>query len=488
MDQMETRSKLFTLVAILVAMLPIAGCTAPTSPGKDGSNNANVTPIASTPTTNRPTIPPPVGTATYDPIPTLTEPSVPPSVTPEPPPPSPPPLPTPPRAEAVTPGPYPSVSPYPTASISARANTGTGLPANIAWGVETKDDLTIWIGSYSDDPTPSITDTKAIVRWGTPLTLLDMAVSPDRQSLAVLSTSSTVTSEGGNPNWLSVINLADYSVRSIPDYNNSELYDQYFYAPPSKLLGWLDNDRLAVEQAGEGAVIATTDGASYSRVSFPPSATAPDTALSPDRTSFFSAVYGQNDGLWLYNIDGSNPQEIGAIDSTKPVYDPIWSPDSKNITFLSPKTEKVDGADYVNSRYMNVYVLDLGAKSQKPISGENVWDVAPAWSLDSSRIAFLRADAPITDIGNVWYKTPEKIDTGIFVANLSDLIPHRLVGSPGKNSGLQWTPGDNIILSSTIGSSNGLPQLVAIFPDTGATVTLAGSSATGSLTHPLIFK
>lgn len=476
----------------LFVMLLLSGCAgSPTpTPGELAVATAATAAASITPTgvSASPSVPPPPPVGTV--LPTLG-----PSSTPWPtlPPYTPGPLPRPPQAVTVqpvptssTPTPGPSATSIATSVAKSPANpTGNPGSINMVWGVETANDLTIWGGTYNELPVPSIANAQPIVAWKSPLRLVDMAISPDHLSLATLTIQSVITEEGVYPSWLSVINLSNNTVQDIPSYNNTDLYTEAYWLQSERILGWLDNSRLVT--GGGNAWIATKDGSSYSRVSFPTEdSIASETALSPDTTTFFS--FNRN-GYWLYNTDGSNPRKIVDIANAKGVSDPLWSPTSKFISFTSPKQSLNDAgvivADYHN---LGVWVLDPNSGSQQLVSGEDAWNVDPVWSPDSSNIAFLRADRAVTDADEVYTRQPEGIDTNIYIADAKGSSIKQLTSFKSvRNSGLQWTSGNNLVLSSTAVSTNGLRALTAIAASGGAPTLLRSGAQGESLVHPLIF-
>jgi hypothetical protein len=474
---LSIRIAVFALLAVAF-ILALSGCAVASTPAQP----VVAVLISGTPTT-APTVPPPVGT--IEP-PTTTPAPILPTGTPAP-------LPRPPQATSLPIGTLTPGTPTPAAKAAGSSDI------NMAWGVATDNDLTIWVGTYSDTPSPSISNSRAIVKWAVPLTLLDLAISPDHQSLAVFTGSATASGEGDVSGWLSVINLTDNSVQGIPDYNNhSDLYSYYYIRPPNKILGWIDNSTFAVQQSIEGVVSAGKDGASYSLISFPQGGyqgtLAIDSALSADRTTVFSELSGNESGFWLYNIDGSNPKQLVDGTTAKQAYSPNWSPDAKYISFLSPQlaTPESGGVTGTTDQYIGLWLLDLGAKSQNAVSGGSTWDVDPAWSSDSSKIAFLRSDSPISE-DDIWSR-PDKVSTNIFVASVSDLTPHQLTQFQAtNNSDLQWTDGGNLIMASTAGSNGpppgiGLPNIIAVSGQGGSTTTLVQAGSGQSLEHPQILK
>jgi hypothetical protein len=398
-------------------------------------------------------------------------------------------------------GPSPTLPPLPRpfdATSFPPVKSATGLTPNIAWGVETSGSLTIWTGVYSDNPEPNISEERAVAQWSDGLRLVDMAISPNHQSLAVLSAKPVAYGmEGDDITQLSVINLNDNSVQSVPDYDKRyNLYKDYFGRAADYIVGWIDDDNFAVQRTVAGAAaIASKDGTAFSRVPFPPQyTTAHQTALSPDRKTFFSSVI---DGYWLYSIDGTNPVNIVAASDKRTLYSPTWSPNGKYMSFVAPKRSMKDGVRGVDMKSMGVWLLDLSSKAQLMVSEEDKWDVGAVWSPDSAKIAFLRANGPITDAQVndelVWYNTPEKLGTNIYVVGVNNgtinSSPKQLTSlQDARNSSLQWSLEGNLVLSSTAGSSGGIRGLVSVSAQDGSARTLVHGAANETLVHPLIFR
>ena len=392
-----------------------------------------------------------------------------------------------------TPPPYPTLPPPPAATAlptQAVALPGATQSGNaIAWGVEREDSLTIWLGTYTDHPTPAISDAHPVVRWDKAQLLLDMAASPDGRNLALLTTNvHPWGTEGFPPHWLYLVDLNTHQVRSIPDYSLTELYSEFYYSPPLRILGWLDKNRLLI---GDGPVVATTDGASYSRVVFEQGPTF-DIDLSPDGTTFFSTQVSTTEGygLWLNNVDGSNARRIFDQNNAKQVAQPVWSPDGQRIAFLSAKSELLPEPTETVVNTIHLWLLDPWAVTYQAISPENidVWDVEPTWSPDGERIAYLRADAPLASEA-MPHNMPERVNTNIFVSEIGSRATRQLTFFKGiRNSGVRWTNGGRIVLSSTWNVGRGDERgLIAVNVADGTVMQLSSGSAGDTLVHPVIF-
>ncbi len=374
----------------------------------------------------------------------------------------------------------PQSMPTPITAASFPTATGPGSTPNIAWGAVTQDSITIWVGDYSDAPSPRIAGARPVVQWNVPpglhVKLANMALSPDHRSLAVLVASmwwvpgDTI----GDAGWLSVVDLGSNKVQPIPDYSHQELYIEYSYASPVHIIGWVDNDRLAIESTGI-VKIATKDGASS--VTMRDTGRAVYSALSPDRKALFTAINDGDNAFNIQAVDGSRDSVVQNTTNTRLLDYPRWSPDGKQIMLLSEN----------NAVHITVRLLDPSTGAQQAVSKTDAWDVAPAWSADSSSIAFLRADGPVSDYAA--YLSPESVNSNIYITTLNDLAPKQVSNFTSlKNSDLQWTPAGNLLLSSTAGRIDDSPVLVAVSPNDGAVTTLATGSSGEALVCPVIFN
>jgi Tol biopolymer transport system component len=183
----------------------------------------------------------------------------------------------------------------------------------------------------------------------------------------------------------------------------------------------------------------------------------------------------------------------------RPLYSPVWSPDGQRVAFLSPKLFMKDGAQWQNNRALGIWFLDVASASQvaktghpgigqESLDSDDVWDVAPAWSPDGSRIAFLRANKPLTsDVTSP--ARPEEVSTNIFVANISNFAPRKLSNFPNaKNSGLEWTAEGDLVLSSSDMAAGGISRLISVSTKNGKITELIVSASGERYTHPLFIK
>jgi Tol biopolymer transport system component len=271
----------------------------------------------------------------------------------------------------------------------------------------------------------------------------------------------------------------------MPDYSNYAVYAQFYGRGHDRILGWLDTARAAVQRqdASVSIVIAARDGSSYSVL---PTGDVSEAALSPDRQTFFSLSGVDGRSFSLFDINGNTISTLLSGEAKASHY-PVWSPNGNYISFAAAGQSLLNGTLYPDYTKSGVWLLDLSKPSQQLVSGDDVWNSTPAWSLDSAKFAFLRADGTVSP-GNVWFNHPEGADTNVFIADVSSLAVQQLTKFTGvKSTGLQWTPGGNILVSSTVAGTSGTRGIVAVSSTTGNAVSLVSSAPSQQLEHPTLF-
>lgn len=289
---------------------------------------------------------------------------------------------------------------------------------------------------------------------------------------------------GDLPRPLYIVDLLTNDVRPLPDYSDYALYEQF--GPHSgsthEVMGWFDNERIAL-RAG-GLLVANKDGSSFQHRNFP-NLTGSDNLfaiqLLPDRKTMFVWV---NHEFYLRDAHSGDIRQIGKW------YQGAWydqiqaSPDGAYISYLAPEV----GRQGMNWQHMSLSIQRFATDSRHLIMGSGVWDHRPAWSPDSSRIAFARTT--VVPSGRASIFQSEKADTDIYIATVADLKVHQLTTFTGvHNRDIQWTPGGNLLLASTYGSGNDTFGIVTISATTGATSRLwtppPGEALTLSTLFPL---
>ncbi|MEJ2614188.1 MAG: hypothetical protein P8Z35_04460, partial [Ignavibacteriaceae bacterium] len=100
---------------------------------------------------------------------------------------------------------------------------------------------------------------------------------------------------------------------------------------------------------------------------------------------FTSDIYG-HDEIFIMNFDGSQKQQITS--SYWADFNPAWSPDKKQIVFVSDR--------YSYFQY-NIYVMNSAGKNVIQLTSSN-YDNSPCWSPDGKKIVFLSNRSGPSDI------------------------------------------------------------------------------------------
>lgn len=415
-----------------------------------------------------------------------------------------------------TPEPIPTLLP-PPAATSLPAVTGP-LP-NIAWSAESNSTLTIWVGHYSDSPAPSIQGARPVVRWNAHLAhsyvdvylrLVNMAVSPDNKSLAVLlrevceplppePTATPVPDPtpgppppsmpnvdgpcmGDFPTHPYVLDLGTNKAQSIPDYKYYSLYAASKVSQPEKVLGWFDNNRLGLS-SGQ-MLVATKDGASLVQREWPnagPYGNVSSLFLLPDHKTIFGWLL---DGFYLRDADTGDVRKVGNYikgffsDSITP------SPDGMRIAYLDPNIEH----EMTDMRHLGLGIQDFATDAFHKVISSGLWDPYPAWSPNGSQIAFAHVDfQPNNDYTDI--SQPEGAETNVYIADTTNTFTSRQLTSftGAHNSSIKWTPENNLVLSSTAGSKTGKPGIVAVSTKDGRATVLVSPAPGEALVDPLMF-
>ncbi len=132
--------------------------------------------------------------------------------------------------------------------------------------------------------------------------------------------------------------------------------------------------------------------------------------------------------LIVSDADGVNPRTI--VSSRKPVMSPSWSPDARQLAYVSYETGRPV-----------VYVQDLASGAKRAISDPNKSSISPSWSPDGRSIAM---------------SVSNRGDYDIYVANAGGGGLRQITNSRGIDAEPQWANGNTLIFTSDRG---GQPQL-----------------------------
>ena len=430
------------------------------------------------------------------------------------------------RAQPPTSKPEPTYDPPPTFTPMPPPRAETFPPRsgaqspNIAWSAQTEDTLTIWLGHYSDNPNPAITARRAVARWNdverewldTRLDLVSMSVSPDERSLAVLLNEVCIAApppptptpdlsgtpqvgipntgnecEGFSAQHLYVINLDNGRVQPIPADIRGGLYNI------QKIIGWFDNDRFGLEPVIGQMIVASKDGALFESRTWPGHSiydTVYSLSLLPDHKTIFAWVGNE---FYFRDAPTGDVHKVGnrlyaaLAQDWLLAYDHLMpAPDGKLISHQEPVMAK-DSLGY-DSQREELWVQELATDQRYKLSDEGVWDFHPAWSPDSSRIAFAFSEGAAPNLDNWSVDFTRWFFTDIYIADVPTRTSHKLVDFTGAhNRDIQWTPGGNLVLSSTTGSQSVDFNLIAISTVDGKVTTLVSAKPGEQLVRPLLF-
>ncbi len=153
--------------------------------------------------------------------------------------------------------------------------------------------------------------------------------------------------------------------------------------------------------------------------------------------------------LWLLPMNGGEAIPLAGIEGS--VEDFAWSPDGKYLALIvsdkdEPLKKTADGEDipapividryhfktdadgYLGKGRQRLFLYDLGAGTMKRLTDGDYDEYFPAWSPDSSKVAFVSSRVPDPD---------RSADSNIFIASVAapGAAPFRLTAYEGADSG-----------------------------------------------------
>ncbi len=215
-------------------------------------------------------------------------------------------------------------------------------------------------------------------------------------------------------------------------------------------------------------------------------------AWSPDGATI--AFLRANDGpaqIWLLPAGGGEPERLTTLPLGAGT--PLWSPDGRMIAFTAPVDQcaddgeddaarsrraaapieadrldyQDDGTGLLRTIRGHLHVLDLATRACRQLTSGD-WNASePAWSPDSTRLAFAAATAPDADL------TPR---SPVYLLDLGDAAPEPVLAglADGNASGVTWTPdGSALIVVGHPGAPAGHARLLRLPLGGGAVTDLA---------------
>ncbi|MEE2619689.1 MAG: hypothetical protein VX677_13830, partial [Candidatus Poribacteria bacterium] len=94
-----------------------------------------------------------------------------------------------------------------------------------------------------------------------------------------------------------------------------------------------------------------------------------------------------NSEIYVMDIDGNNPRNL--TNNPKTDTNPSWSPDKQQIVFQRSSNAKGGGKDKKEVGNNDIYVMDKEGKNLRQLTDHPGDDHYPAWSPDGKQIAFV---------------------------------------------------------------------------------------------------
>jgi len=208
-----------------------------------------------------------------------------------------------------------------------------------------------------------------------------------------------------------------------------------------------------------------------------------DAVWSPDgRLLAYHGRLGDKGGLIVANADGSNPRFLAETEGTNtPLpyqgYDLAWSPDSKQIAYVSavpgPEANEATGDPVVITRYLykpdagegstrfgdnrrlHIFIVDIASAQSRQLTTGTHNEHSIDWSPNGQDIVFLTSH----DFDEDWF-----FNYDIFTVRVSDGSLHRLTASESAEYVPRYSPDGKMI--AFLGTRRGLTDRETTMEDT----------------------
>lgn len=125
--------------------------------------------------------------------------------------------------------------------------------------------------------------------------------------------------------------------------------------------------------------------------------------------------------IYLIDVDGSNLRQL--TDNNVAEFDPIWSPDGKNIAFITSQ-----------NGFFEIYIMNADGGNLHNVSNHEAEDKCPAWSPDGKQLLFV---------------SNRDGDGEVYAVNIDGNNPRNLTKNKAYDSCASWSPdGTQIVFSS----------------------------------------
>ena len=144
----------------------------------------------------------------------------------------------------------------------------------------------------------------------------------------------------------------------------------------------------------------------------------------------FQSDRDRNDEIYVMDADGGNQQNL----TNHPDRDlaPAWSPDGTRIAFMSNRDGHIRKGGVLLT--FEIYVMDADGGNPQNLTNDPNSDLSPAWSPDGKRIVF---------------SSNREVNFEIYVMDADGGNPQKLTNNPGTDHHPSWSPdGKRIAFSS----------------------------------------